>query len=245
MFNLNSTTVKLEIFIPKSHFSNLQEALRSVGAGVVGNYDSVLSYSVVSGTWRPLPGAKPYDGEVGVLCDGEEYKVEVCCHSNKLTQTISAIKAIHPYEEPVINVIPLLNKEQTMKGFNVIWVFNPTGDKVLMCKRRKEPFKGLYNLVGGKIEEGEDGLTAAYRELREETNITDIELLHFMDFNYYVGYSCRLEVYIGKLTQEVVVFGDENPLVWIDVTEDFYDVTKFGGDGDIWHIYKMIEKFGV
>ena len=108
MFELKSIKVKLEIFIPKSHFNALQDALRSVGAGVVGNYDSVLSYSIVHGTWRPLSGANPYDGEIGVLCEGEEYKVEVCCQAEKLAQTIAAIKAIHPYEEPVINAIPLL-----------------------------------------------------------------------------------------------------------------------------------------
>ena len=56
-----------------------------------------------------------------------------------------------------------------MQGLNVIWVFNPTNNKVLMCKRHKEPYKGLYNLVGGKIEPDEDGLAAAYRELQEET----------------------------------------------------------------------------
>lgn len=38
-----------------------------------------------------------------------------------------------------------------MQGLNVIWVWNPAADKVLMCKRRKDPYKGLYNLVGGKI----------------------------------------------------------------------------------------------
>ena len=109
MFNSKLETVKLEIFIPESHFNSLQDALRSVGAGVIGNYDSVLSYSTIRGTWRPLPEANPYDGEAGVLCEAEEYKVEVRCSAEKLVQTIEAIKAIHPYEEPVINVIPLLN----------------------------------------------------------------------------------------------------------------------------------------
>ena len=105
----DGTTIKLEIFIPKSHFPTLQDTLRSVNAGVVGNYDSVLSYSTVRGTWRPLPGANPYDGTVGILCEGEEYKVEVCCLAENLAKTITAIKAIHPYEEPVINAIPLLS----------------------------------------------------------------------------------------------------------------------------------------
>ena len=109
MCDFSSSTVKLEIFIPKSHLNVLREALRSVGAGVIGDYDSVLSYSIVHGNWRPLPGANPYDGEIGVLCECEEYKVEVRCSTEKITQTMAAIKAVHPYEVPVINVIPLLS----------------------------------------------------------------------------------------------------------------------------------------
>ena len=59
-----------------------------------------------------------------------------------------------------------------VQGYNCIIVLAPQGDRWLMCKRRKDPYKGLYNLVGGKIEQGEDGETAAYRELFEETSIT-------------------------------------------------------------------------
>lgn len=39
-----------------------------------------------------------------------------------------------------------------MKGYNVIVVFNETEDAVLMCRRRRDPFQGLLNFVGGKIE---------------------------------------------------------------------------------------------
>lgn len=59
-----------------------------------------------------------------------------------------------------------------MQGYNAIVVFNEDADKMLMCKRRKNPYKGLSNFVGGKIEENEDRLEAAYRELEEETAIT-------------------------------------------------------------------------
>ena len=100
--------IKLEIYIPCSHFDNLREALRSAGAGSVGNYDSALSYSLVKGNWRPLPGANPYDGEIGALTEADEYKVEVCCKAESLEQTIKAIRDVHPYETPVINAIPLL-----------------------------------------------------------------------------------------------------------------------------------------
>jgi len=129
-----------------------------------------------------------------------------------------------------------------MQGFNVIWVFNPTADMVLCCKRHKDPYKGLYNLVGGKIEKDEDGLAAAYRELREETNITDIELTHLMDFTYYQWDACRVEVYVGKLNAEQVINGDEKELVWIDLYENFFDMCRFAGRGNIGHIYEMIKK---
>ena len=40
-----------------------------------------------------------------------------------------------------------------MKRMNVIVVFDKELKNVLMCKRTKEPYKGLYNLVGGKLED--------------------------------------------------------------------------------------------
>lgn len=100
--------VKLEIFIPQTHLMQLRAALQAVDAGHIGNYDSAMSYSAVCGCWRPLSGAKPYLGEEGALCEAAEYKVEVCCKMEHLRATIAAIKAAHPYEEPVINAIPLL-----------------------------------------------------------------------------------------------------------------------------------------
>ena len=50
-----------------------------------------------------------------------------------------------------------------MQGYNLIVVFSADGEKMLMCKRKKDPYKGLKNFVGGKIESGESGENAAYR----------------------------------------------------------------------------------
>lgn len=100
--------IKLEIFIPESHFPSLQKALQDVDAGHIGNYDSCLSYSHVMGTWRPLDGTHPYIGEEGEISSEPELKVEVTIRAEKLKETIAAVKAVHPYEEPVINAIPLI-----------------------------------------------------------------------------------------------------------------------------------------
>ena len=98
---------KLEIFIPETHLAALQQALMEVDAGHIGNYDCCLSYSPVTGCWRPLPGTSPYLGCEGRISSEPELKVEVTCRREKLDETLRAVKAVHLYEEPVINVIRL------------------------------------------------------------------------------------------------------------------------------------------
>ncbi len=99
---------KLEIFIPESHLEILQQVLRDSDAGHIGNYDSCLSYSRVISTWRPLENTSPYIGEENILSTEPEIKIEVTCKIKDLDSIIQAVKKIHPYEEPVINAIPLL-----------------------------------------------------------------------------------------------------------------------------------------
>lgn len=98
---------KLEIFIPETHLSVLQEALREADAGHIGRYDCCLSYSPVTGCWRPLEGTAPYLGTVGEVCAVPELKVEVTCPTERVDEVVEAVKRVHPYEEPVIHVLPL------------------------------------------------------------------------------------------------------------------------------------------
>lgn len=124
-----------------------------------------------------------------------------------------------------------------MQGYNLIAVYNRSADKILMCIRKKDPYKGLSNLVGGKIEENEDSEKAAYRELLEETSITenDIKLYRLMDFTYPFD-DCYVEVYAGRLNKDVCVCGDENELYWSPLDCDFFDMTKYAGEGNIGHV---------
>lgn len=129
-----------------------------------------------------------------------------------------------------------------MQGYNVIAVYSEKEDKLLMCRRKKEPYKGLSNLVGGKIEKGEESRHAAYRELFEETSISpeDIVLTHLMDFTYYLD-DCYVEVYAGKLKHAVAVSGDENELYWSGLDCNFFDSTKYAGEGNIGHMIEHIQ----
>jgi len=128
-----------------------------------------------------------------------------------------------------------------MQGFNIIIVYNNNLDKLLMCERIKDPYVGLNNFVGGKIEDQESGIDAAYRELYEETSIKkeDITLHHLMDFTYYIA-DCYVEVYVGKLKKDVEVIGEENKLFWSDLNHNFFDLNLYAGEGNIGHMIEQV-----
>ncbi|MEI3394700.1 MAG: NUDIX domain-containing protein [Clostridia bacterium] len=131
-----------------------------------------------------------------------------------------------------------------MKKLNLIVVFNTSFDKVLFCIRAKEPYKGLYNFVGGKVEENESNDNAAYRELFEETGISnhDIELEHFMDLNYF-KYGNNLQVYYGILKHEVDLVEEKNKLEWLAINDELLDNSKFAGNYNIPHIIRQIKVY--
>jgi 8-oxo-dGTP diphosphatase len=131
-----------------------------------------------------------------------------------------------------------------MRKLNLIVVFNKNLDKGLFCIRAKEPYKGLYNFVGGKVEENESNEDAAYRELFEETGIThnDIELEHFMDLNYF-KYENNIQVYYGVLKHDVTLVEEKNKLEWLPLGDNLLENSKFAGNYNIPHIIRQIKVY--
>ena len=129
-----------------------------------------------------------------------------------------------------------------MRKLNLVVVFNNDLSKALFCIRAKEPYKGLYNFVGGKVEDDETNDEAAYRELFEETGISsdDIELDHFMDLNYF-KYENNLQVYYGILKHEVTLVEEKNKLEWVNISDELLDNSRFAGNYNIPHIIRQIK----
>ena len=130
--------------------------------------------------------------------------------------------------------------------YNCIVVFNKGRDAVLFCKRMKDPYKSLYNFVGGKVEPGEDSEAAAYRELEEETGITrrQIQIYRLMDIRYYhQGFD--LELYVGQLEDDVILKEETNPLIWLSLDENFTDKNRFAGEQNIAHIINVALQYPI
>ena len=85
-------------------------------------------------------------------------------------------------------------------------------------------------------------MSAAYRELNEETGITsdDIKLVHLMDISYTIS-DMELQVYAGKLNKEVEVVDEVNKLYWFDSNDNFFDSSRFAGEGNIGHMLEQVK----
>ncbi len=119
-----------------------------------------------------------------------------------------------------------------MVTVSVIAVFRHDEEKLLLCKRTHDPYKGLIDLPGGKAEDCEDSLACAYRELFEETGIapSDIHLRHLMDFARPLS-GIIVCVYFGRLNREVSLIEEANPLFWSELSQNFGDPTRYSGSG--------------
>lgn len=98
---------KLVVYVPQTHLEQLRIAIANAGGGIIGKYDNCAFMTSGIGTFRPLEGSNPSQGEVGKLERVGEARIEVTVAKDILSNVIAAVKKVHPYEEPVIDVYRL------------------------------------------------------------------------------------------------------------------------------------------
>jgi hypothetical protein len=103
-----STSVKLRIAVPRSHADKVRTALARSGAGKIGNYDSCSSSTAQIGRFRPLKGSHPAVGRQDEINEVEEELIESVCEKSEVARVLKEVKAVHPYEEPAIDILELL-----------------------------------------------------------------------------------------------------------------------------------------
>jgi 8-oxo-dGTP diphosphatase len=93
---------------------------------------------------------------------------------------------------------------------------------VLLVRRGRPPFAGIWSLPGGKIEAGETPRQAVSRELREETGIeAEIEgVLDKIDVEAGVAQGYRLTVFYGRYRAgSLAPGGDAEAARWVALRE--------------------------
>ena len=109
--NFNVNRVKIMVTIPMENVEEVRNAICEAGAGIIGNYTYCSMSTKCIGTFKPNDNANPYIGEINKLEFVEEEKLEVVCDVNNVKNVISRLREVHPYEEPAIDIIPLLDEE--------------------------------------------------------------------------------------------------------------------------------------
>ncbi len=102
---------KIVTFIPEIHVDALIRAMAEAGAGVVGNYTHNAFITNGMGNWFSGEGSNPTIGTVGTMSQEPETRVEMVCPEHALDAVVTAIKSVHPYETPAIDVYQLYNQK--------------------------------------------------------------------------------------------------------------------------------------
>ena len=144
---------KLVVYVPEVHTDAVRQALFDAGAGNIGNYDN-CSYVVQGvGTFCAGENTQPYCGERGELHHEPESRVEVVLPRYLKSRVVRALLAVHPYEEPAYDLIPIAN-DYTRAGMGVVGNLPHPVDALELLQHVKEQLHCgaiRHNATSGKM----------------------------------------------------------------------------------------------
>lgn len=109
--NIDIKRVKIFVTVPLENLEMIRNIVCETGAGIIGDYTYCTSSTKSLGTFKPNDNTNPYIGEKNNLEFVEEEKLEVICDIDKVKKVITKLKEVHPYEEPAIDIVPLIDEE--------------------------------------------------------------------------------------------------------------------------------------
>ena len=109
--NIDIKKVKIVVTVPSENVEEVRNAICEEGAGIIGNYSYCSMSTKCIGTFKPSDDANPYIGEKNKLEFVNEEKIEVTCDVDIVKKVLKRLRKVHPYEEPAIDIIPLIYEE--------------------------------------------------------------------------------------------------------------------------------------
>jgi len=102
---------KLVVFAPETHTRAVMDALFAEGAGRIGNYSCCSFRCMGTGSFWPDEQAAPALGQVGLLNEVPESRIEVLISNDNVDRMVNAAKQAHPYETMAYDVYPLTARD--------------------------------------------------------------------------------------------------------------------------------------
>ena len=134
-----NTLFKLAVYVPEHAKEKVLNSMFSAGAGEIGNYSNCSFSSFGTGTFQPKDGANPFVGEIGILEEQQELKIEVLVTKHNMTKGLHAMYDAHPYEEVAHDIISLENENQ-YEGTGMIGELASPMDELTFLARLKQQF---------------------------------------------------------------------------------------------------------
>ncbi len=102
---------KLEICCKPEQKDKVLRTLHDFGVDRIGNYDHCWAMGTLTGSHRALLGSSPVFGAIGEVENYPLMKIEINVEKQYVKGIVARLKECLGWEEPLINVIKLHNKE--------------------------------------------------------------------------------------------------------------------------------------
>jgi hypothetical protein len=99
---------KLVVFVPREALDAVRDAVFAAGAGRIGRYERCSWYTDGTGTFLGGEGSSPAVGHAGREERVAELRLETVLPAERLDHVLAALREAHPYEEPAVDVYPLV-----------------------------------------------------------------------------------------------------------------------------------------
>ena len=109
--NIDIKRVKIFVTVPLENVEMIRNIVCETGAGIIGDYTYCTSSTKSLGTFKPNDNANPKKKKKNNLEFVEEEKIEFICDIDKVKKVITKLREVHPYEEPAIDIVPLIDEE--------------------------------------------------------------------------------------------------------------------------------------
>lgn len=237
---MKNSLLKFITTVPHSHEEIVRNAMFNAGAGHIGDYDS-CSYNLDGeGTFKAKAGANPHVGEIDKLHFEPEVRIETVVPIIRKDEVMRALIAVHPYEEPVFDLYPIIN-DWSQNGSGITGVLPEAMSENDFLYMLKDVFKlhhvsysrlrgkeirevavcggsGAF-LIGDAINYGADVLVTGEAKYNDFYDVEDKLLL--ASIGHYESEICTKELFYDVISKKYPNFAmhlsafDSNPVNYL------------------------------